>query len=657
MSNPRRYEGSRLGRRGCGLIAALMLAGCAVQPAHEQRGSLRIEGASEPSAERQAALGAYQDVRSARFRGWLNESALVATRFGEVTQLHRVARPLGMRKQLTFGAQPASLAWPPPVANAQGFVFASDVGGAENYQLFWFDLATGATTLLTDGHSRYTGLRWSRSGALYAYSTTERNGRSWDIHVRAPGGAARVALETDDVGWYVEDIAPDDERLLLSRYVSVGESYLYELSLDGGGLRPLLDTNQAIGIGDARYAGDGAAVYFNSDLGGEFRRLQRLDLTTGRIEVMTDAIPWDVEAFAVAPDGNLLALTVNEGGLSRIALLTLPERRPLALPEPPVGVIANLAFSPDGERLGFTLSGPQTPSDVFSVDLSDRKLRRWTHSETGRLAADDLVVPESFEFESFDLASDGSARRIPAFIYRAAGPGPHPVVIDIHGGPESQHRPRFRHFTQYLVRELGITVIAPNVRGSFGYGKSYVVLDDGFLREDSVRDIGALLDWIAVREDLDAQRVAVYGGSYGGYMSLATMVAYPDRLRAGIDLFGISNFVTFLQGTQAYRRDLRRREYGDERDPDVRSFQERIAPLNQVDRIAGPLLIYQGLNDPRVPAGESEQMVAALRGRGVPVWYLVAADEGHGMRRRSTRDYVYAASAEFLARYLLGESQ
>ena len=231
------------------------------------------------------------------------------------------------------------------------------------------------------------------------------------------------------------------------------------------------------------------------------------------------------------------------------------------------------------------------------------------------------------------------------------------MVIDIHGGPESQHRPSFRHFTQYLVRELGITVIAPNVRGSFGYGKSYVVLDDGFRREDSVRDIGALLDWIAVQEDLDAARVAVYGGSYGGYMSLASMVAYPDRLRAGIDLFGISNFVTFLQGTQAYRRDLRRQEYGDERDPDMRSFQERIAPLNQVDRIAGPLLIYQGLNDPRVPAGESEQMVAALRGRGMPVWYIVAADEGHGMRRRSTRDYVYAASAEFLARYLLGEPQ
>ena len=657
MSNLRRFERCTPKRCSCGLIAALLLVGCAAQPTYQQRGSLRIEGASEPSAARQDSLSAYQDVRSARFRGWLNESALVATRFGELTQLHRVARPLGMREQLTFGAQPASLAWPPPVADARGFVFASDVGGAENYQLFWFDLATGATTLLTDGRSRYTGLRWSRSGALYAYSTTERNGRSWDIHVRAPGGTARVALETDDVGWYVEDIAPDDGRLLLSRYLSISESYLYELSLSGGGLRPLLDTNQAIGIGDARYAGDGTAVYFNSDLGGEFRRLQRLDLATGRIEVMTDAIPWDVEAFTVAPDGKTLALTVNEGGLSRIALLTLPERRLLALPEVPVGVIANLAFSADGERLGFTLSGPQTPADAFSVDLSVRKLRRWTRSETGRIAAADLVVPEPFEFESFDPGSDGSVRRIPAFIYRAAGEGPHPVVIDIHGGPASQHRPSFRHFTQYLVRELGITVIAPNVRGSFGYGKSYVALDNGFRREDSVRDIGALLDWIAAQEDLDAGRVAVYGGSYGGYMSLASMVAYPDRLRAGVDLFGISNFVTFLEGTQAYRRDLRRREYGDERDPDMRRFQERIAPLNQVDRIAGPLLIYQGLNDPRVPVGESEQMVAALRARGMPVWYILATDEGHGMRRRSTRDYVYAAAAEFLVQHLLGEDE
>lgn len=657
MSNIRGFERCAAIRRSAGLIAALLLAGCAAQPSHEQRGSLRIEGAGQPNAQRQAALKAYQDVRGARFRGWLNESALVATRFGELTQLHRVARPLGMREQLTFGAQPASLAWPPPVADAQGFVFASDVGGSENYQLFWFDLASGAATLLTNGRSRYTGVRWSRSGALYAYSTTERNGRSWDIHVRAPGGAPRIALETDDVGWYVQDIAPGDERLLLSRYVSIRESYLYELSLTGGGLRALLDTHSKIGIGDARYARDGAAVYFSSDLGGEFRRVQRLDLATGRIEALTDAIPWDVEAFAVAPDGGTLALVVNERGLSRLALLTLPERRLLALPELPVGVISGLAFSSAGDRLGFTLSGPQTPSDAFSVDLSTRKLRRWTRSEMGGIEADSLVVPEPFEFDTFDLGRDGSVRRVPAFAYRAAGPGPHPVVINIHGGPESQHRPRFRHFTQYLVAELGITVIAPNVRGSFGYGKHYLGLDDGFAREDSVRDIGALLDWIAGQEDLDVQRVAVLGGSYGGYMSLASMVHYPDRLRAGVDLFGISNFVTFLEGTKAYRRDLRRREYGDERDPEMRSFQERIAPLNQVDRIAGPLLIYQGLNDPRVPAGESEQMVAALRARGIPVWYIVAADEGHGMRRRSTRDYVYSATAEFLARYLLDEPE
>jgi len=615
-------------------MAVLLLAGCAAQPAYEQRGSLRIEGADEPNAEQKAVLKAYQDVRGARFRGWMNESALVATRFGELTQLHRVARPLGMREQLTFGVQPASLAWPPPVTDARGFVFASDVGGAENYQLFWFDLATGVATLLTDGRSRYTGVRWSRSGKLFAYSTTERNGRSWDIHVRAPGDAARVALETDDIGWYVADIAPDDERLLLSRYVSISESYLYELSLTGGGLRALLEPSSQIGIGQARYARDGAAVYFNSDLGGEFRRLQRLDLATGAIEVLTEAIPWDVEAFALAPDGNALALVFNERGVSRLALLTVPERRLLALPELPVGVIANLAFDAAGERLGFTLNGPQTPSDTFSVDLSTRKLQRWTHSETGGLEAEAFVVPEPFEFESFDAGPDGTVRRVPAFAYRAVGPGPHPVLIDIHGGPESQHRPHFRHFTQYLVRELGITVIAPNVRGSFGYGKSYVGLDDGRRREDAVRDIGALLDWIAKQEDLDDQRVAVRGGSYGGYMSLASMVAYPDRLRAGIDLFGISNFVTFLEGTRAYRRDLRRREYGDERDPEMRSFQQRISPLNRVDEIASPLLIYQGLNDPRVPAGESEQMVAALRARGIPVWYIVAEDEGHGMQRR-----------------------
>ena len=227
------------------------------------------------------------------------------------------------------------------------------------------------------------------------------------------------------------------------------------------------------------------------------------------------------------------------------------------------------------------------------------------------------------------------------------------MIVNIHGGPESQSRPSFSSTTQYYVNELGIAVIYPNVRGSRGYGKTYLKLDNGRRREDSVRDIGALLDWIAAAPDLDADRVAVTGGSYGGYMVLASVVHYGDRLRAGIERVGISNFVTFLENTQPYRQDLRRVEYGDERDPDMRAFLTQISPLTRVDKITTPMLISQGQNDPRVPASESEQIVAALKKGDIPVWYALARDEGHGFRKKSNRDYLSAVTAMFVQRHLL----
>ena len=287
------------------------------------------------------------------------------------------------------------------------------------------------------------------------------------------------------------------------------------------------------------------------------------------------------------------------------------------------------------------------PTDVYSIDFAETSLTRWTRSESGGLREEDMAEPELIRYATFD------GRETPAFVYLPAGDGPHPVLIDIHGGPEGQHRPRFSSATQFRVNELGIAVVAPNVRGSAGYGTAYLKLDNGYLREDSVRDIGALLDWIATRDDFDAGRVAVSGGSYGGYMVLASLVHFGDRLRAGIERVGISNFVSFLENTQGYRRDLRRVEYGDERDPDMRAFLQRISPLNQVERIARPMLISQGLNDPRVPASESEQIVAALRERNVPVWYVLARDEGHGFRKKVNRDYLMAATALFLQRHLL----
>ena len=351
---------------------------------------------------------------------------------------------------------------------------------------------------------------------------------------------------------------------------------------------------------------------------------------------------WDVQAMALSPDGSTIAYTTNEGGISEIYIIDAATGERLPGPDLPVGLIGGIRFSPDGERIGFTHSSAASPGDAWTYELASRELVRWTESEVGGLDTSSFSPPELVRFESFD------GLEVPAFVHRPEGEGPHPVIISIHGGPESQARPGFSSTYQYWVRELGAAVIVPNVRGSAGYGNDYVNLDNVRLRENSVRDIGALLDWIAEQPDLDADRVVVYGGSYGGYMVLASMVHYSDRLAGGINIVGISNFVTFLENTAGYRQDLRRAEYGDERDPEVREFLESISPANHAHRITAPLFIIQGANDPRVPLSEAEQILAAVREAGGDPWYLVAMDEGHGFARQSNRDFQREAETLFL---------
>lgn len=650
-------------RNRAGLVAAgalTTLLGCAAQNGTvdsatqdlRRIGNLEVRGVPEIPPALTERMQQYRNTREAELAGWLGDGVLIRTRFGDTTQVHRVNEPLGMRGQLTYFDEPVAEALVPPVAAPDSFVYLRDVGGSEFYQIFRYDLGEGTSTLLTDGSSRYTSPVWSESGDKLAYTTTERNGREWDIHVQYADGTTLPALETDGVGWIALDFSPDGGRLLVLQYVSINESYLYELSLADGTLTPLLDESVTASVGVAVYAGDGRQVYFTSDRGAEFLRLHRLDLDSGAVELLTGDIAWNVEELAVAPDGGHLAFTVNEGGYSRLYVWRLPQRVKVALPVVPEGIVSELTFHPAGDRLGFSLSRPTAPTDVYSVDLQQRSLTRWTRSETGGLDPDGFVEPELIAYPTFDTV-DGARRRIPAFVYRPDGPGPHPVYVAIHGGPEAQYRPYFSAALQYYARELGMAVVVPNVRGSAGYGKTYLKLDNAEKREDSVRDIGALLDWIAGQPDLDASRIAVSGGSYGGYMVLASLVHYSERIAAGIERVGISNFVTFLTNTEDYRRDLRRAEYGDERDPEMRALLEEISPLNNVEQIDAPLLITQGANDPRVPASESEQIYDALQGRGIPVWYVLALDEGHGFRKKTNSDYAAAATVLFLQRFVL----
>jgi dipeptidyl aminopeptidase/acylaminoacyl peptidase len=323
------------------------------------------------------------------------------------------------------------------------------------------------------------------------------------------------------------------------------------------------------------------------------------------------------------------------------------------LPGLPTALVVPVDFHPNGKVFSLIINSPKSPSDIYTYDLEAKSLTQWTESEVGGLDNSLFVTPTIIEYETFDKVN-GKPRKIPAFYYKPRdAKGKVPVLIDIHGGPEAQSVPYFSAFRAFLTNELGIAIIEPNVRGSAGYGKSFLKLDNGYKREESVQDIGKLLDWIAKQPELDADRVAVTGGSYGGYMVLASMVHYNDRIRCGIDVVGISNFVTFLQNTEDYRKDLRRVEYGDERDPKMKEFLLSISPANQVDKITKPLFIIQGLNDPRVPASESEQMKNNLQAKEKEVWYLVAKDEGHGFRKKENVVFQQLAEVLFLKKFLL----
>jgi len=620
----------------------------------EERGNLVLDNIPIVDTPLSAKLDDYMNARGASFVDWLPDGAmLISTRFADVEQLHRVAAPLGAREQLTFFREPVTQARSPQSAVAPGFVFLKDLGGDENSQVYWYDNTSRAIRMLTDGKGVHGGLVWSRDGKQVAYHGTGRDGVSYDLFIAEPANnlaAPRLIYNGFQKNWSVQDFSPDDTKLLINNGVSANESHLYVMDIATAALTPVSEGNGVARISQAKFTPDGRGVYLITNRDSEFRQLRRIDLVSGAVEVLTAHIPWDIDTFDCSDEGRYLAWVANVDGQSRLTVVNLASRTE-SLPPLPDGEIGRIAFDRTGKKLGLSIESPQSPRDVFSLELERNALVRHTKSEVGPVNPLQNVPAEVMRFPTFDREK-GKSRQIPAFIYRPTTPGPHPVYIEIHGGPESQYTPSFNPFTQFLVRELGFVVIAPNVRGSSGYGTTYMNLDNGEDREDAVRDIGALLVWIGLQKEMDAKKVFVAGGSYGGYMSLATMVNFGDRLRGGIDVVGISNFVTFLESTSAYRRDQRRPEYGDERLPRMRAYLQRISPLTNAARISKPLLVVQGLNDPRVPASESQQMVAKIRARGGEVWYLAAKDEGHGFRKKANRDFYQRTVVTFLEKQL-----
>lgn len=616
--------------------------------------NLVSEGIPPIPAELSSTVQRYTEFRAAVFSSWhpVKREMLISTRFADTPQVHRVKTPLGMRQQLTFFPERVSGATYQPT-QGNYFVFSKDIGGNEFNQNYRYDLTTGDVTLLTDGKSKNSRGIWSNRGDRMVYTSTRRTGQDNDLYVIDPTNpkSDRLLAQVQGGGWAPNDWSPDDRQLLVGEFVSVNESYIWLLDVASGEKKLLTPKGgtEKVAYPAAVFSKDGKGLYALTDRDSEFTRLAYIDLATQQPTYLTSQISWDVEDFDLSQDGKFLAFVTNEDGISVLHLLDTATRQEMPLPKLPTGLIGGVAWHRNSRDLAITFVSARSTADVYAINVITNKLERWTESETGGLNTSNFAEPELVRWQSFD------GKTISGFLYRppAKFTGKRPVMIDIHGGPEGQSRPVFLGRNNFYLNELGVAILLPNVRGSAGYGKTFLKLDNGYLREDSVKDIGALLDWIKTRSDLDSDRILVTGGSYGGYMSLAVATQYSDRIRASIDIVGISNFVSFLERTEGYRRDLRRVEYGDERDPKMRAFLEKISPLNNATKIKKPLFVIHGKNDPRVPLNEAEQIVATVRKSDTPVWYLMAKDEGHGFGKKKNVDFQFYATVMFIKEYLL----
>ena len=640
--------------RSIALLSILSILAFAQAPDILPGDNLVTDGIASIPASIAATTTRYTEYRGATLRDWhpTERSILITTRFADTSQVHQVKFPDGARSQLTFFPDRVLTASYQPT-KGDYFLFLKDVGGGEWYQIYRYDLTSGDSTLLTDGKSRNLDVVWNHAGDRIAYSSTRRNGKDTDIWMMDPRDpkSDHLLVQLEGGGWAVTGWSFDDKQFALMEEISINESYVWLVNATTGEKTLLTpkDGAEKIAYSGAEFSKDGKGLYVTTDKDFEFRRLAYVDLATRQHTYLTSHIKWDVDEFELSEDGKTLAFISNEDGMSVLHLLDTATRKERAVPKLPVGVISGLRWHRNGRDLAFSIANSRLAGDAYSLDTKTGKLERWTFSETGGLNTSALPEPELVHWKSFD------GRMISGFLYRppARFTGKRPVIVQIHGGPESEFRPGFLGRNNYYLNELGITLIYPNVRGSAGYGKTFLTLDNGFKREDSYKDIGALLDWIKTRPDLDGDRIMVTGGSYGGHMTLAVATYYPEKIRCAVEIVGMSNLVTFLEHTEAYRRDLRRVEYGDERDPKMREFMERTAPLNNVQKVTHPLFIVAGKNDPRVPVGEGEQMVAALKQKGVPVWWLMAKDEGHGFAKKKNADFQFYATVRFVEEYLM----
>ncbi|VXB23047.1 S9 family peptidase [Massilia sp. 9I] len=623
-----------------------------------------LENVPPVSASLAKRVEKYNEFKPTSYAAWhpTKLEMIVSRRHNNTPQLFRVAKPGAPLELLTDYAEPVRSAQYEP-RHGKFYVFGRDSGGNEVFRAYRRDVGAKAASAdavpVTPDNRRVQDTAWAKKSGKLLYVTVPvgRQGSndqiSSTISIVDPmqPEQARVLAELPGGGWGSFAFSHDDKQLVYLEYVSANETYLWLMDAATGKSRRLTEKgSDKVAYGDPVFARDGKGIYTTSDRGSEFRRLVYIDLASSKETVLTPQIEWDIDEIDLSDDGKLLAFVANEDGSSVLRMMRTGDRKLVAQPKLPLGVIGSVEWHNNSRNLALSLSSARSPSEVYSVDAKTGAVTRWTQHEKMEVDMNRFVEPSLVRWKSFD------GRSISGFVYRPDAskfPGKRPVVINIHGGPEGQSTPGFLGRGNYYTDEMGLIVIYPNVRGSTGYGKSFLKLDNGKLREDSVKDIGALMDWIATQPDMDASRVAVFGGSYGGYMTLAVSTMYPERIAAAVDIVGISNFVTFLERTESYRRDLRRVEYGDERDPDMRKWMEATAPANNAAKIKKPLFVVQGKNDPRVPWQEADQMVATVKKNGTPVWYMTANDEGHGFGKKANADYLFYSTIDFFNTYLL----
>ena len=674
-------------KRGAGLLAAVAAFGAAAQTIPPPPG-LVTDGLPPIPQSVADSVRPYADFRPAVLAGWhpARHEALILARSGETAQVYELRAPGEVPRQVTAVAERVGDAtW--PRHRDDYVVFVADRNGDESWQMYRQDRSTGAVTRLSDGgpNQNLPG-PWSNRGDLLAFGSTRRNGVDRDLYVmdpREPASARRI-LEVIGAGWNPLAWSPDDRRLVVLQYVSAVESFLWSVDVATGGMTALTplpreahkvrattgftmdprtvqspygagraqvdaERTRRLSYAGAQWSPDGKRIYTATDRDFEFKRLAYIEIGNGRHHYLTSHLRWDVDQFALSPDGSRIAFTTNEGGPSVLRMLDTATGKELPKPAlPHAGLVSDLHWHNDGRLLGFTLTAASTPGDVYALEPDTGRLTRWIAAGTGALDPAAFPNPEYVRWSSFDR------KEISGLLYRPPTrfAGPRPVLVILHGGPEGQSRPGFLASANYFLLEMGVAVLLPNVRGSTGYGKSFVALDDRTRRENAVSDVGTLLEWIATRSDLDGSRVMLTGGSYGGYLSLAAAARFGPRVRCAMSIAGVSNFVSFLETTGDYRRDFRRLEYGDERDPSMRHYLMRISPLTNARDIRSPLFVVQGRNDPRVPYTEAEQLVATVKKNGAPVWYLLASDEGHGFSRKSNQDFQFLAMVAFMRTYL-----